>query len=238
MNHYVMLGHNHLFGDFVEIIHANGGLLKKVVQNIPEHIHERRLSLGDRINKLASPARNSNGVNHFHPVEVEPLESFIPSLNDLHFIGFTGSGVEGFQHQLLARHAITFPPLIHPTAIISPSARIDPGAVIHAGAIVASGVHIGEHVSINKGVIVGHDTSVGPFAVIQPGVRIAGHVNIGKAAYVGIGAVIIEDCIVGDQAKIAAGAVVIDDVCYATLVAGVPAMFKRQLDAAANLPST
>ncbi len=238
MNHYVMLGHNHLFGDFVEIVHANGGILKKIVQNIPEPIHARRLNLEERLAKLSSPTRNSKGVNQYYPIEVEQLENFIPSEEDLHFIGFTGSCVEDFQHQLSSRHAITFPPLIHPSAIISPSACILPGAVIHAGAIIASGVSIGEHVSINKGVIIGHDTSIGAYSILQPGVRVAGHVNIGKAAYIGIGAVIIEDCVVGEGAKIGAGAVVIDDVRPATLVAGVPAVFKKDLKEQEIFPSS
>jgi sugar O-acyltransferase (sialic acid O-acetyltransferase NeuD family) len=235
MNHYVMLGHNHLFGDFVEIIHANGGILKKVVQNLPEPIHERRLSLQQRLARLAEPESNPQAVNRRFPIEVEQLDSFIPCEDDLHFIGFTGSGVEGFRQQLLRRHSITLPPLIHPTAVIAASASILPGAVIHAGAIIASGVSIGEHASINKGAIIGHDTSIGAFSVIQPGVRIAGHVVIGKAAYIGIGAVIIEDLFVGEHAKIAAGAVVIDDVRQATLVAGVPAVFKKDLEAPADI---
>jgi hypothetical protein len=45
MKKYVMFGHNNLLGDFIEIIHANDGILTKIVQNVTEPIYSNRPTL-------------------------------------------------------------------------------------------------------------------------------------------------------------------------------------------------
>lgn len=225
-----MFGHNHLFGDLVEIIHANGGLLKKVVQNIAEPLHPKRLTLRERLDILSNPDRNPRTINQFYPVEIETLEKFTPQEDEQYIIGFTGFKMAALCQKLELKFNLKFASLIHPTAIISPTAQISPGAIVNAGTIVASGARLGEHVAVNKGVIIGHDTVLENYAVVQPGVKIGGHVNVGFGSFIGIGAVIIEDLSIGDYSMVAAGAVVIKDVAPKTLVAGVPAVYKKNIN--------
>jgi hypothetical protein len=49
MKKYVMFGHNNLFGDLFEIIHANDGVLTKIVQNRKEPCYPNRPGLRARL---------------------------------------------------------------------------------------------------------------------------------------------------------------------------------------------
>ncbi len=229
MKKYVMFGHNNLFGDLVEIIHANQGILTKIVQNIPEPYFPNRPPLQERLATLQDAERNPHNINQSYPIEVLPLENFSPEPNEVYLIGFTGFRMNELRQELQRKFQIHFAPLIHPSALISPTAKISSGVIINMGSIIASGVVLGDHVAINKGVIIGHDTHLEDYVVAQPGVKVAGHVRVGKGAVLGIGSTIIEDLKIGEYSLIAAGAVVIKDVPPHTLVAGVPAIPKKLL---------
>jgi sugar O-acyltransferase (sialic acid O-acetyltransferase NeuD family) len=230
MKEYVMFGHNHLLGDWIEIIHANEGVLTKIVQNVPEIAHSNRPSLQERLSRLQDDIYNNQGVNQFHPVEVQALRDFVPQPNENYVIGFTGFKQKAVIHYLRTTFDLHFTTLIHPTAIVSPTAHIAAGVIINAGSIIASGVSISEHVAINKGVIIGHDTELFRYVVVQPGVKLGGHIYVGQGSVIGIGAIAIEDINVGEYAMAAAGAVVIQDIPAHTLVAGVPATIKKKIN--------
>lgn len=121
-----------------------------------------------------------------------------------------------------------FATFVHPSAIVLPGTTLGEGTVISAGVIVASNTTLGRHVFVNRGARVGHHTRVGDFVTIQPGANVAGVVEIGESTYVGMGAIVIERLRIGRGATIAAGAVVIHDVPEHTLVAGNPAVTKKE----------
>jgi sugar O-acyltransferase (sialic acid O-acetyltransferase NeuD family) len=218
MHDYVMFGHNHLFGDLVDIIHSLGGKLTRIVQNIEEPPPGKRKSLRERLRALD------------YGVEVEPLESFVPGAQELYIVGFTGSKITALGDEIYAKFGIKFASLIHPSAIISPTASLGQGCVINAGVVVASGACLGRHVLLNRGSTIGHDTILADYAIVQPGANVAGHVTVGFGSVVGMGANVIEDRQIGSHSVIAAGAVVTKDVPDYTLVAGVPAETKKKLN--------
>lgn len=217
MQRFVMFGHNHLFGDIVDIIHACGGMLTRIVQNMVEPAHPSRKSLRERLQKIP------------YPIEVEALEDFSPATDEHYILGFTGYKLKSLKIELSTRFGLHFDSLIHPTAIISPTVEVGEGCIINAGSIVASGVKIGNHVFINRGASVGHDTVLDDYSIIQPGANVAGHVKIGVGSVISIGASVIEDISVGAHSVVAAGAAVVHDVPERTLVAGVPAEHKKAL---------
>ncbi|MEL7504217.1 MAG: hypothetical protein AAFN18_17315 [Cyanobacteria bacterium J06554_6] len=237
MKKYVMFGHNHLLGDLVEIIHANGDVLTKIVQNVPEPVHPTRPPLQERLERLQSRGRNPLGVNQFYPIDVQPLADFLPQGDEHYVIGFTGFKMSVLCQRLHSKFNIRFDPLIHPTAIVSPTAQIGAGVIINAGTIVASGTSIEAHSAINKGVIIGHDTVLGRYAIVQPGVRLAGHIHAATGSVIGIGATVIEDLTIGAYSMVAAGAVVIRDVPAHALVAGTPAVVKKEINLAVKAPT-
>ncbi len=132
-------------------------------------------------------------------------------------------------------------PTIHPEAWVAPTAVVVGDVQLAAGASlwpnsVARGdvcaIVVGENSNVQDGVVLHGDPG-------QP-VRIGADVTIGHRAVVhgatledgcliGIGAVVLNGVTVGEGALVAAGAVVTKDVPARTLVAGVPALPRRQL---------
>jgi sugar O-acyltransferase (sialic acid O-acetyltransferase NeuD family) len=133
---------------------------------------------------------------------------------------------EQYVAQVAAR--AIFPNLVHPSAVLLSGTTLGEGTVISAGVIVAAHSALGRHVFCNRGVRIGHHTRVGDFATLQPGVNVAGLITVGRAAYIGMGALVTERLTVGEGATVAAGAVVLQDVPPHTMVAGSPAVVKKE----------
>ena len=205
----VMFGTGGLFGDLVDIIHLNGGLLEKVILNCPESLSEKRIS------KLG------------YPVKLEPLEEFTPAPDEGYVMGFKGAQILPLRRQLKEGFSLSFENLIHPTAILSPSVILGEGCVINAGAIIGSYTTLGDHVFVNRGATVGHDTSIGSYVFIGPNATVCGEVFLEEGVSVFANAVVIERKRIGAHAQIAAGAVCLTDVPLHALMAGVPAVQKK-----------
>jgi len=119
---------------------------------------------------------------------------------------------------------ITWPVIVHPSAIIDRSSvHLADGVMVGAGAIVTVNVTAEEFSMVNFGATVGHDVAIGRGAVINPGANVSGGVKVGEGALIGAGAVILQYLSVGANAIVGAGAVVTRDVPAGATVVGVPA---------------
>lgn len=103
---------------------------------------------------------------------------------------------------------------------ISHSARIGPGLYIghFGGIIVGGGVTLGARCNVAQGVTIGTDG-----AAENPGSP-----RIGDDVHIGPGAVIFGPIAIGTGSKVGANSVVNRDVAAHVLVAGVPAVVKRE----------
>jgi sugar O-acyltransferase (sialic acid O-acetyltransferase NeuD family) len=119
--------------------------------------------------------------------------------------------------------------LVHPTAVIAPDVTIGAGTVIMAGSIVNTGTRIGRFAVVNTGAIVDHDNFVEDNVHISPGCCLAGRVTCRRDSFIGTGASIIPRMVIGEGAVVAAGSTVIKPVRAHTLVAGCPAIEKKNL---------
>ena len=224
---YVMIGHAHILGDLIEIIHANEGILTKIVQNMEEPVQKNRPTLKQRLAKLQDAKFNPNDVNQFYPILIQSLEAFRPQKDEKYIIGFTGFKMSKQVQYLTEKFNLQFTPLIHPSAIISSNVKIGSGSIIQAGTIIASGVQIENHTFINKGVTIGYQTIIERFSSLAPGTIIGQNTLIKTGATLGIGCVILNGIVVNQYSMVAAGAIVTKDVPFNTLVAGIPAIIKK-----------
>lgn len=123
------------------------------------------------------------------------------------------------------------------TTVISAQAEIGSfGIIIEEGSIILSGVKVSNDVKIGRGTmiyynsVITHDVSIGRFCEISPSVSILGRAVIGDFVSIGAGSVIFPDVVIGDNSIIAAGSVVRENVPANCMVAGVPALFKKNLE--------
>lgn len=107
---------------------------------------------------------------------------------------------------------------------------IKSGVNIMTGTVITSNCRIGNGVLINLNVTIGHDTLIHDFVEICPGVNISGNCEIGKKAFIGTGAILLPSIKIGEGAVVAAGSIITKDVAPYTMVAGNPAVFKKQLN--------
>jgi UDP-3-O-[3-hydroxymyristoyl] glucosamine N-acyltransferase len=112
---------------------------------------------------------------------------------------------------------ITFPPGIHPSAVVDPSARLGQHVSVQPHAVVEPGTTIGDDTIIGAGSYIGHETVIGSACLIYPLVTIRERSCIGSRVIIHSGAVIGADgfgfeMVDGRQQKIQQlGIVQIDD---------------------------
>ncbi len=124
----------------------------------------------------------------------------------------------------LSTDKITFPTLIHPSAIISKDdVVIEKGCIICAGNIITCNIKIEKFTILNLSCTVGHDTIIGAYSSFMPSVNISGEVKIGEYVYVGTGAKIINQLHVGKGTIVGAGAVVSKSLPENCTAVGIPA---------------
>ncbi|HEY6154864.1 MAG TPA: UDP-3-O-(3-hydroxymyristoyl)glucosamine N-acyltransferase [Candidatus Udaeobacter sp.] len=129
------------------------------------------------------------------------------------------SPAKAFEEVLLkfAPEPITFPPGIHPTAVIDSSAQLGQGVSIQPLAVIDAGARIGDGTIIGAGSYIGHETVIGSGCHIYSNVTIRERSQIGSRVIIHSGAVIGADgfgfeMVDGRQQKIQQiGIVQIDD---------------------------
>ncbi|MBE0670101.1 MAG: NeuD/PglB/VioB family sugar acetyltransferase [Anaerolineales bacterium] len=121
-----------------------------------------------------------------------------------------------------------FATIIHPSVFKSQTAIFGKGTLVAPKGVIGAHCKIGQHVWIGTGAIVGHHTEIGDHVTIQMGANVAGVSKIGNSTYIGMGANLIDHLNIGNHVVVGAGAAVVEDVPSRVLVAGVPAVIKKE----------
>ncbi len=123
-----------------------------------------------------------------------------------------GTGLRRRVFEALTGRAFSFPPLIHPSAVIADGAQIGSGAQVMAGTVLQSRAVVAENAIVNSSASVDHDCRIGAHAFIAPGAILCGGVQVGTGALIGAGSVILPGVSIGENAVISAGTVIRRDV--------------------------
>jgi len=102
---------------------------------------------------------------------------------------------KAFEQVLLkfAPKRITFPPGVHPSAVVDPSAQLGERVSIQPLAVIEAGATIGDGTIIGAGSYVGQETVIGSACLIYPHVTIRERSRIGSRVIIHSGAVIGAD---------------------------------------------
>jgi len=214
MVQWVIFGFGDYISDIFEIIHANGGRIKAVIDN-PNLRQAEPENLEKRISLLS------------YDVPIKPLSDFAPAPGEQYMYGFLNTR-DMVLEELEKTYNIRFSTIIHPSAYLGSNGRIGRGVIISPHAVIAPNVRIGSFTLINRACNIGHDTEIGQFCQINPGASVAGLVTIGDRTTVGIGATVIDKIHIGKHSFVGAGAAVVKDVPDDVVVVGVPAKILKK----------
>lgn len=220
MTRLVIFGSSNMISDLVDAAWSQGIPTRAIVRHEPEGEESRSIRLVDRI-------RNYDRLGGVP--EIYEFDDFLPMPGDVYLLGPTTPLRARLASDVRQRWGLPFTTLIHRTAYVSPLTELAEGVFVGANSVIAPGTSLAEHVFVNRGVTIGHDNRIGAYSRIQPGVALGGLSEFGRGMTIGIGARVIERLRVGDGAVVAGGSVVLSDVDAHTMVAGVPAKFKKQL---------
>jgi len=129
----------------------------------------------------------------------------------------------------LAKVGFIIPTIIHLNSIIGRLCSIGEGTIVMAGSVVNACATIGQGCILNTCCSIDHDCVLDDGVHVSPGAHIGGTVNVGRCTWVCIGASIANNIMIGSNVVVAGGTVVIKNVPDNVIVAGVPAIIKKQL---------
>ncbi len=118
---------------------------------------------------------------------------------------------------------VSFPAIVHPSAVVAPTAAIREGVVIAPHSVISVDVVLADCVTVNYGATIGHDARLEPYATVLPGANVSGNVVVGTGATVGTGSAVRQGLRIGAGAFVGAGATVVTDVAPGVTVVGTPA---------------
>jgi sugar O-acyltransferase (sialic acid O-acetyltransferase NeuD family) len=217
VTNFIIFGIGNYLSDIIDIIHAVGGKVQKIFQNMPEIVPERTISLKERLSYLP------------YDVTVYPsLDAFEPEKGYEYALGCTVVQKFGLIEQVKKRHMIHFQPLLHPKAHIGSHVTVGEGVLAAPHATIAPNVTLADFSLVNRTASIGHDAHIGRYTRIGPAVTIASYCRIGQATSINIGATILDRVYIGNNSVIGAGALVTKDVPDNVVVFGVPAKIVRE----------
>lgn len=218
---FVVFGAGTFISDIFDLIHASGGRVHQLIQNVPEVRSDRTMDLKERLTLLD------------YEVEVhDSLDAFVPQEEYAHVLGFLAVRKFRLVEQLKRDYGLRFETLVHPTAYLGSGVTLGEGVMVNAHSTFGPNVHLEDFSCVNRGAMLGHETRVGKYAQVGPSAAVAGSVRLGDKSYIGMSAAIIDRIHVGDWAVVGAGSVVTKDVPPGVVAYGVPARVIRDNEAA------
>ncbi|MBW1860525.1 MAG: hypothetical protein JRI70_10805 [Deltaproteobacteria bacterium] len=131
--------------------------------------------------------------------------------------------------EFLKGHQIPSATFIHPTSYIDKAATIKAGCVVLANCTIEMDAELHENVYLGATSFIGQDAKIHAHSYCSAATKLAGGAEVGECCFLGINTTAIDGIRIGMNVQTAAGAVVTKDVVSHVLVAGVPAVVKREI---------
>jgi sugar O-acyltransferase (sialic acid O-acetyltransferase NeuD family) len=208
------------------IIAGAGGFAKEVCEVLLQQQYKGVIAFYDDVTDAQGLLFNK------YPVlkNIQQAQNFINDNGNAFVLGVGDPAARYKLAQLLITAGGILEKLISPFAKIGElGTTIAAGCNIMTGSIITSEVQMEEGVLVNLNCTIGHNVHIGRYSELSPGVHLSGHVTIGLFTSIGSGAVVIPGINIGSNVIIAAGSVVNKDVPNNVMIAGVPAVIKKEI---------
>ena len=212
MKKYIVLGVSNFLSSIFDVIHAQGGKVSKIYQNVPELKEKSGYTSQRRIGLLEYP------VEFF-----DTMKSFTKEEGYEYVLGFITVHKYRFINELKEKYEINLASLIHPTSYIGSNVHIGEGVYIMPRAVIDCNVILDDFCTINKAAVVGHEARIGKYSLIGPSATIAGSTVVGDNCFIGMNAAVIDKLTIGDWTIVGAGSVVTRDIKPEVVAVGTPA---------------
>jgi sugar O-acyltransferase (sialic acid O-acetyltransferase NeuD family) len=219
MRRFIVIGAGNFLSDIFDIIHANGGRVHKIYQNVPETVRERTISLRERVSLLPY------GIAIY-----DSLAEFEPEEGCEYALGFTVVEKQKVADAMKGRHGLHFSPLVHPEAYVGSNVRMGEGVIVSPRVTISPNTVLNDFVVVNRMASIGHDVEIGDHARIGPSVTLAAFCRIGARTSVNLGAIVLDRVHVGAETVIGAGSLVTKDIPAGVVAYGAPARVIRKKD--------
>lgn len=182
----------------------------------------------DVVGFLDDKADALHGFAGYPPI-LGSVENWAVHVDDRYVCAVGDSLMRAKYAAIIEQKGGSFVSVIHPTAYVGPNVKMGDGCVVCPFAVVDCDLTMGRHVIANTHAYVAHDCVLEDYVTLSPNVHLGGRTIIRHAAFLGINASTIPDTEIGKYSYVAAGACVTNAVIGSVLVAGVPAMIKKQI---------
>ena len=158
------------------------------------------------------------------------FENFLKQYPDIPVaLGIGSNSARQNIYKRLKDAKVTVTTLVHPSAIITEDCRLGEGTIVMPLAVINTLADIGIGAIINTHCCVEHECLIGNFVHLSPQVGLGGAVSVGALTHIGIGSSVIQCLTIGTNTIVAAGSVVIQNIPSHVMVAGVPAIIKKDI---------
>ena len=168
-----------------------------------------------------------NGVEVHGPIN---LLSQIDTQDIGVVIGVANYRVRSLIASRLAPLRVSWPSVIHPSAVIMKSARVGQGNFIQGVSYLDTASRTGNYVIICAGATTGYGCVLEDFVLLGTGVHLAGKVVVGRGTFIGTGASVCPSVRIGAGTVIGAGAAVTQDIPDGVVAVGIPARVIKKVD--------
>lgn len=189
------------------------------------------LSLGHK--EIFFLDKKKSGISLLGFKVISDLDGFSNCENLSFVIGIGDNFTREKMHQEWTKKYPTlyFPPLIHPSAVISFFSEVGEGSVIMPNSVVGPNSRIGKFCLINTRASIDHDCVMSDFSSLAPGAVTGGRVDIGYRSAISIGSVIKHGIKIGQDCVLGANSFLNKDLSNNQVAYGSPATKIRMREA-------
>ncbi|MBW1743063.1 MAG: hypothetical protein JRJ47_06490 [Deltaproteobacteria bacterium] len=131
--------------------------------------------------------------------------------------------------EYLENRGIPCATFIHPSSYVDKSVTVKAGCIILVNCTIEMDVELHENVYLGATSFISQGSKICAHTYCSAATKLAAQTEVGECCFLGINTTVIDGIRIGTNVQTAAGAVVTKDVVSHVLVAGVPAVVKKEL---------